>query len=85
MHWQLVGGGLLLGAFFMATDPVSSPVTRAGKWACGVLVGVVTVLIRAFAGTAEGVMYAILLGNIAAPVLDEVAVRCRLRRLRSEA
>ncbi len=85
VHWQLVGGGLLLGAFFMATDPVTSPATRAGKWACGVLVGVVTVLIRAFAGTAEGVMYAILLGNIAAPVLDEAVVRCRLRRLRSEA
>ncbi len=84
VHWQLVGGGLMLGAFFMATDPITSPVTRGGKWACGCLIGVLTVLIRNFAGTAEGIMYAILLGNIAAPILDEVAIGWRLRRLRHE-
>lgn len=84
VHWQLVGGGLMLGAFFMATDPITSPVTTGGKWACGCLIGILTVLIRNFAGTAEGIMYAILLGNIAAPILDEVAIRWRLRRLRRE-
>jgi len=83
-HWQLVGGGLMLGVFFMATDPITSPVTSGGKWACGCLVGILTVLIRGFAGTAEGIMYAILLGNIAAPILDEVAIRWRIRRLRHE-
>ena len=85
VHWQLLGGGLMLGVFFMATDPVTSPSTSGGKWACGCLIGILTVLIRGFAGTAEGVMYAILLGNIAAPILDEVVVHYRLRRLRSEA
>ena len=84
VHWHLLAGGLLFGAFFMATDPVTSPATAGGKWAYGILIGAVTVLIRHLAGTPEGVMFAILLGNVAAPVLDEVAVRVRLRRLRNE-
>jgi Na+-transporting NADH:ubiquinone oxidoreductase subunit B len=81
--WHLCAGGLLFGAFFMATDPVTSPVTNAGKWFYGIIIGVTTVLIRNFTGYVEGVMFAILLGNIAAPIFDEIAIRVRLRRLKA--
>ena len=80
--WHLLAGGLLFRTFFMATDPVTRPATGAGKWAYGVLIGVVTVLIRNLTGFVEGATFAILLGNITAPVLDEVAIRFQLRRLR---
>ena len=66
----LCTGGLLLGATFMATDPVASPVTPRGMWIYGVLMGVLTVLIRNLGGLAEGVMYAILLGNALSPLID---------------
>jgi Na(+)-translocating NADH:ubiquinone oxidoreductase B subunit len=79
--WHLLAGGLLFGAVFMATDPVTSPVTAGGKWAAAVLIGVSAVLIRNLTGYVEGVMFAILLGNIAAPILDEVVVAFRVRRL----
>ena len=82
--WHLCAGGLLFGAFFMATDPVTGPITSPAKWAYGILIGVVTLLIRSLTGYVEGVMFAILLGNIAAPVLDEVVVRVRVRRLQHE-
>ena len=82
--WHLCAGGLLFGAFFMATDPVTSPVTNGGKWAYATIIGVVTLLIRNLTGYVEGMMFAILLGNIAAPVLDEVAFRFRLRKLQHE-
>ncbi len=82
--WHLNAGGLLLGAFFMATDPVTSPITNAGKWAYGVLIGSATVLIRNLTGFVEGTMFAILLGNMCAPVLDEIVIRFRIRRLALE-
>jgi Na(+)-translocating NADH:ubiquinone oxidoreductase B subunit len=82
--WGVLAGGLLFGAFFMATDPVTSPVTNAGKWACGAIIGVIIVLIRNLTGYVEGVMFAILLGNIVAPILDEVVIGFRIRRLQSE-
>ncbi|NQT19292.1 MAG: RnfABCDGE type electron transport complex subunit D [Planctomycetes bacterium] len=82
--WHLLAGGLLFGAFFMATDPVTSPITNGGKWAYAVIIGAATLLIRNLTGYVEGMMFAILLGNIAAPVLDDVAVRLRLRRLQHE-
>ena len=82
--WHLFAGGLLFGSFFMATDPVSSPITNAGKWVYGILIGVITMLIRNFTGYVEGVTFAILLGNIAAPVLDEIVYSIRIRRLASE-
>ncbi len=82
--WQLAGGGLMFGAFFMATDPVTGPVTRSGKLAYGVLIGTLTVLIRHLTGYVEGVMFAILLGNIAAPLMDEVTWRRRYRRIARE-
>lgn len=82
--WHLFAGGLLFGAFFMATDPVTSPVTNTGKYIYGAVIGIVTFLIRNFTGYVEGVMFAILLGNIIAPILDEIVISVRLRRLTSE-
>jgi Na(+)-translocating NADH:ubiquinone oxidoreductase B subunit len=78
--WHLLAGGLLFGAFFMATDPITSPITNGGKWAYGVIIGVATLLIRNLTGYVEGVMFALLLGNICAPLLDEVALKFRVRR-----
>ncbi len=82
--WHLFAGGLLFGTFFMATDPVTSPSTNSGKWVYGAIIGSTTVLIRNFTGYVEGVMFAILLGNIVAPVLDTVVVQFRMRRWRNE-
>ena len=81
---SLCAGGFMFGAFYMATDPVSGPITNSGKWAYGILIGVVTILIRNFAGYPEGVMFAILLGNIAAPIFDQVVFNLRFRRLQNE-
>jgi Na+-transporting NADH:ubiquinone oxidoreductase subunit B len=82
--WHLFAGGLLFGAFYMATDPVTSPTTNAGKWFYGIIIGSTTVLIRNFTGYVEGVTFAILLGDIVAPILDEIVVGIRIRRLRYE-
>lgn len=68
----LFSGGLMLGAVFMATDPLGSPVTPRGVWIFGGLIGLLTVLIRFFGALPEGVMYAILIGNAAAPLLDHL-------------
>jgi electron transport complex protein RnfD len=67
----LLSGGLMLGAVFMATDMATSPVTPKGVWIYGAIIGVVTVMIRYFGGLTEGVMYAILLGNALAPLIDQ--------------
>ena len=67
-HW--LSGGLLLGAVFMATDPVTSPMTPRGAWIFGAGVGILVILIRQFGGLPEGVMYAILLMNAATPLID---------------
>lgn len=66
----LLGGGFLFGAFFMVTDPVSSPSTRGGRIAYGVLIAVCTVVIRNFSIFNGGLMFAILLGNMFAPIID---------------
>jgi electron transport complex protein RnfD len=68
--FALTSGGLMLGAVFMATDPIASPVTRPGCWLYGALIGVLIVAIRFWSGLPEGVMYAILLGNAVAPHID---------------
>ncbi len=67
---HLLSGGLMLGAVFMATDPVTSPVTQRGAMAFGAGIGILVVLIRQFGGLPEGVMYAILLMNGATPLID---------------
>jgi len=69
---ELLSGGLMLGAMFMATDPVASPVTPRGMWIYGIVMGLITVLIRFLGGLAEGVMYAILIGNALSPLIDNV-------------
>ncbi len=70
--FTLTSGGLMLGAVFMATDMVSSPVTPAGLWIYGALIGIITVVIRIFGGLNEGVMYAILLANAASPLISRM-------------
>ena len=68
----LFSGGLMLGAWFMASDMVGSPVTPLGVVIYALLIGVLTVVIRLFGGLTEGVMYAILLGNAATPLIDQL-------------
>ena len=82
--FNLLSGGMLFGTFFMATDPVTSPVTQSGKWGYGILIGALTILIRCFSGYVEGMMFAILLGNICAPLMDEVVIRVRMARFANE-
>ena len=72
MLCNLLGGGLLLGAIFMATDYVTSPISRAGQLIYGAGCGVLTVLIRYFGPCGEGVCYAILAMNLAARLIDRV-------------
>jgi len=68
----LLAGSVLMGMFFMATDPVSASQTQGGRWIYGALVGALTVLIRTFSIWPEGVMFAILLGNTFAPIIDHL-------------
>lgn len=70
--FMLLSGGLMLGAVFMATDMVGSPVTPLGVWLYGALIGIVTIMIRLFGALPEGVMYAILLGNAATPLIESI-------------
>lgn len=71
---HLCGGGLMLGAWFMATDYVTSPITQKGKIVYGVLLGVLTCIFRLFGGSAEGASYAIILGNICVPLIEKVTM-----------
>lgn len=68
--FSVFAGGMLLGAIFMATDPVSSPSTPRGTWIFAVGIGLLVILIRVFGGLPEGMMYAILLMNAASPLID---------------
>ena len=77
--FQLFTGGLMFGAFFMATDPVTSPFTCAGKYTFGILCGVLTVLIRSFSGYVEGVMFSIVIMNAFAPLIDHVVLALKYR------
>lgn len=70
--FMLFSGGLMLGALFMATDTVGSPITPAGAWLYGVIIGLLVVVIRLWGGLPEGVMYAILLGNALSPHIDNL-------------
>lgn len=71
---QAFGGGLLLGAVFMATDYVSCPVTSSGKAIYGILLGFLTAVIRTFSGSAEGVSYAIIIANMVSPLIEKITV-----------
>ena len=71
---QIAGGGVLMAAFFMATDPVTSPVSAPGQLIYGVCVGTLSALLRRFGGSADSVSYAVILSNLATPALDEYIV-----------
>lgn len=71
-EFMLLSGGLMLGAVFMATDMVGSPVTPLGVWIYGFLIALLTVMIRLYGGLTEGVMYAILFANAASPLIEEL-------------
>lgn len=70
--FMLFAGGLMLGAVFMATDMVASPITNTGCWLYGILIGALVVVIRFWGGMPEGVMYAILLANAVSPHIDRL-------------
>lgn len=74
MAGQLLSGGLLAGAFFMATDYVTSPITPKGQYLYGVLLGLVTALFRILGSSAEGVSYAIIICNLLVPLIEKVTV-----------
>lgn len=79
--WHLVIGGFAFGVVFMATDPVSASMTETGKWFYGILIGVMTILIRAInPAYPEGIMLAILFGNVVAPVIDYFVVQANVNR-----
>jgi Na+-transporting NADH:ubiquinone oxidoreductase subunit B len=79
--YHLVMGSFLFGIVFMATDPVSAASTEVGKWIYGVLIGVVTVLVRVTnPGFAEGVMLAILFMNVMAPIIDYYVVQGHIKK-----
>ncbi len=69
---HLCGGGLMLGAWFMATDYVTSPITSTGKIIFGVILGLLTFVFRIFGGTPEGVSYAIIISNLLVPLIEKV-------------
>ena len=69
---QLAGGGLMLGAFFMATDYVTRPITKNGQYVFGIFLGIMTGIFRIFGPSAEGVSYAIILGNLLVPLIEKV-------------
>lgn len=68
---HLAGGGLMLGAFFMATDYVTRPITKTGQFVYGILLGILTAVLRVFGPAAEGVSYAIIIGNLLVPLIDK--------------
>jgi len=69
---HLAGGGLMLGAFFMATDYVTRPVTKNGQILFGIFLGILTGIFRIFGAGAEGVSYAIIIGNLLVPLIEKI-------------
>ena len=79
--WHLVVGGFAFGTVFMATDPVSAAMTGTGKWLYGILIGVMTILIRVInPAYPEGIMLAILFGNTMAPLIDYYVIQANVKR-----
>lgn len=83
--FQLLAGGLFLGAFYMATDWVTSPVTKKGRIYFGIGCGILTILIRIFGGYPEGVCYAILIMNAVTPLIDRLTIPARFGEVKSGA
>ncbi|MBQ7972847.1 MAG: RnfABCDGE type electron transport complex subunit D [Lachnospiraceae bacterium] len=71
---HLAGGGLMLGAFFMATDYVTRPITKKGQYLYGILLGLLTGVFRIFGPGAEGVSYAIIIGNMIVPLIEKITL-----------
>ncbi len=80
--FHLFGGGLLLGAFFMATDPVTTPVTKLGRIIFGVGTGVMIMVLRYFSGLPEGVMYSVLFMNAFVPIINRFSRPLSFGRMR---
>ncbi len=78
--FHLLSGGLLFGAMFMATDPVTCPMTITGKWIYGSLLGVITIIIRGTSGYMEGITFAIILMNIFSPLIDNAVIALRSKK-----
>jgi len=80
-HWHLTLGSFAFGVIFLATDPVTAATTDAGRWIYGILIGCLVVVIRVANVThPDGVMYAVLFGNIVAPLIDYLVMRANIRR-----
>lgn len=80
-HWHLILGGFAFGAIFMATDPISASMTKGGQYVYGALIGVLVIVVRVLnPGFPEGVMLAILLGNVCAPTIDYYFVKANIAR-----
>lgn len=71
---HLAGGGLMLGAFFMATDYVTRPITKKGQYLYGIFLGILTGIFRVFGASSEGVSYAIIIGNLLVPLIEKVTL-----------
>lgn len=79
--WHLVIGGFAFGTVFMATDPVSAAMTDEGRWIYGILIGAMTVLVRTInPAYPEGIMLAILFGNVMAPLIDYFVIQANIKR-----
>ena len=79
--WHMVIGGFAFGTVFMATDPVSAAMTEQGKWIYGLLIGAMTIMVRAInPAFPEGIMLAILFGNTLAPLIDFYVVQANVKR-----
>lgn len=81
---QLAGGGLMLGAWFMATDYVTSPITKTGQIVYGALLGILTGIFRIFGGSAEGVSYAIIFSNLLVPLIERITVPTAFGKVRGK-
>jgi Na+-transporting NADH:ubiquinone oxidoreductase subunit B len=80
-HWHLVLGGFAFGLTFMATDPVSGAMTQEGQWLYGFLIGAMCILIRVVnPAFPEGMMLAILFGNVFAPLVDQLVLKAHIKR-----
>jgi Na+-transporting NADH:ubiquinone oxidoreductase subunit B len=80
-YYQFVMGGFAFGAVFMATDPVTGAQTEKGKWIYGFLIGVLSILIRVLnPAYPEGVMLAILLMNVFAPLIDHYVIQSSIKK-----
>jgi Na+-transporting NADH:ubiquinone oxidoreductase subunit B len=80
-YWHLVTGGFAFGMLFMATDPVSASFTNQGKWAYGLLIGMMCVLVRVLnPAFPEGMMLAILFANLWAPLFDYFVAQSNIKR-----